>query len=882
MTAMAARRWLVPEIVQTSAMDCGPAALKGLLEGFRIPVSYGRLREACQTSVDGTSIDALELVANQLGLDAVQSLVPAELAFADPSRALPAIAITSLSDGSTHFVVVWSRHGDWLQVMDPGTGRRWVRLAEFSRVLLRHEMSVAAVDWRDWANSEDFLVPLRRRLAATGVSATTGERLIGDAVADSGWFPLATLEATTRMLESLRRASATVGTPEMDRIAETLFRQTIGSPDDIYHLLPRELWSVAPDTDSVQLGERHVLLAGAVLLTAKGRQAPSSATDLTPELAAAAGEKPVHPLRELVGRLAQDGLLTPLALGGAIGIASLAMLAETALLRGMLEMAPMLAPGLQRGAAGVVLLILLLLAFAVRFGIASEALRQGRALELRLRMALLDKLPRLADRYFQSRPISDMADRGHSLHLLRAVPGLGIHFLQTAAELALMLSAVVLLDPVTGALALLIAVVQIGLASLAQPLIGEADLRVRTHAAALHGLFLDTLLGAVAIRVHRAQRAVRRRHESLLVDLVRAMRVQSGLGISLDLVQQVLAMGLLAAILALHFWRAGAVGPTDLLLVYWLLKLPVAGGTLAALAHQYPAMRNVLTRLLEPLGAPEAAVATTPIADVPLAAPVSISVAGGTVVAGGHTILSDIGLEITPGEHVAIVGPSGAGKSSLIGLLLGWNRLTAGTLAVDGLPLDTERLAQLRRATAWVDPAVQLWNSSLADNVGFATATTSAGEIGDAIDRAELADLVARLPDGLATLLGESGGQLSGGEGQRVRLARALAQRNVRLALLDEPFRGMDRAQRLRLLSATREHWAGTTLLCVTHDIAETALFDRVLVVEDGHIVEDGHPAQLEQRFSRYRSLRDADHAAQAARWGGPQWRRLRLGGEHG
>jgi ABC-type bacteriocin/lantibiotic exporter with double-glycine peptidase domain len=72
------RRLLVPEVVQTSAMDCGPAALKCLLDGFGVQVSYGRLREACQTSVDGTSIDTLEDVAVQLGLDAEQIIVPVD------------------------------------------------------------------------------------------------------------------------------------------------------------------------------------------------------------------------------------------------------------------------------------------------------------------------------------------------------------------------------------------------------------------------------------------------------------------------------------------------------------------------------------------------------------------------------------------------------------------------------------------------------------------------------------------------------------------------------------------------------------------------------------------------------------------------------------
>ena len=113
------RRLLVPEVVQTSAMDCGPAALKCLLEGFGIPVSYGRLREACQTDVDGTSIDTLEEVARQLRLDAVQVMLPVDHLLLPEAEALPALVVVTLPSGFTHFIVLWRRHGPWVQVMDP-------------------------------------------------------------------------------------------------------------------------------------------------------------------------------------------------------------------------------------------------------------------------------------------------------------------------------------------------------------------------------------------------------------------------------------------------------------------------------------------------------------------------------------------------------------------------------------------------------------------------------------------------------------------------------------------------------------------------------------------------------------------------------------------
>jgi ABC-type bacteriocin/lantibiotic exporter with double-glycine peptidase domain len=98
--ALNRRRFLVGEVIQTSVIDCGPASLKALLDGFHIPTSYGRLREACQTDVDGTSIDTIEVVAEQLGLDAQQILVPLDHVLLKEAATLPAIVVVRAADGS--------------------------------------------------------------------------------------------------------------------------------------------------------------------------------------------------------------------------------------------------------------------------------------------------------------------------------------------------------------------------------------------------------------------------------------------------------------------------------------------------------------------------------------------------------------------------------------------------------------------------------------------------------------------------------------------------------------------------------------------------------------------------------------------------------------
>jgi Peptidase C39 family len=171
------RHLFIPEVVQTSAMDCGPAALTAFLAGHGLSVSYGRLREACQTDVDGTSIDMLETVAVQIGLNAEQILVPVDHLFLPETAALPALVVMRQPGGALHFVVAWRRHGRVVQIMDPGTGRRWPTCRRFLDDLYVHTQAVPAAAWRAWAETDTFLGGLRRRWAALGIARAEAERL---------------------------------------------------------------------------------------------------------------------------------------------------------------------------------------------------------------------------------------------------------------------------------------------------------------------------------------------------------------------------------------------------------------------------------------------------------------------------------------------------------------------------------------------------------------------------------------------------------------------------------------------------------------------------------------------------------------------------------
>jgi len=177
-----------------------------------------------------------------------------------------------------------------------------------------------------------------------------------------------------------------------------------------------------------------------------------------------------------------------------------------------------------------------------------------------------------------------------------------------------------------------------------------------------------------------------------------------------------------------------------------------------------------------------------------------------------------------------------------------------------------------------VDPAVQLWNRSLLDNLRYGTSRGANADYGDVLRDADLRGVLERLPDGLQTSLGEGGALVSGGEGQRVRLGRGLLREDPRLVVLDEPFRGLDRVKRRELLDRLRDRWRDVTLLCVTHDVRETLDFPRVLVVDAGRVVEDGDPKALAASTdSQYRALLDAEDHLRDTLWSDRRWRRWRM-----
>ena len=219
-----------------------------------------------------------------------------------------------------------------------------------------------------------------------------------------------------------------------------------------------------------------------------------------------------------------------------------------------------------------------------------------------------------------------------------------------------------------------------------------------------------------------------------------------------------------------------------------------------------------------------------------------------------ETVLSDISFKIGKGERVALVGPSGAGKSTVFALILRFYDVDSGKVLLDGI--DVRKLSQtdLRSRFAYVEQEAVMFAGSVSQNIRFGKPDASDEAVMEAA-RAALVDEFARnLPDGYDTLIGERGVMLSGGQRQRIAIARALL-RNAPILLLDEATSALD-AQSEKLVQQALEHlMKGRTAFVIAHRLATIRDADRILVLENGKLIDEGTHDQLVKKGGRYAEL---------------------------
>jgi len=217
-------------------------------------------------------------------------------------------------------------------------------------------------------------------------------------------------------------------------------------------------------------------------------------------------------------------------------------------------------------------------------------------------------------------------------------------------------------------------------------------------------------------------------------------------------------------------------------------------------------------------------------------------------------VLRGVSLAIQPGERVGLVGRSGSGKSSLLALLQRQYDPSYGTILIDGTDISTLSRESLSAAISVVSQDVQLFHRSVMENIRYGRADASDEDVFAAAAAAQAEEFITVLPQGYDTPVGERGLKLSGGQRQRLAIARAFL-RNAPILLLDEATSALDSESEVSVHQALNMLAAGRTVIAVAHRLSTLQDFDRIVVMEAGHIVDAGAPAVLAARPGVYQDL---------------------------
>ncbi|WP_410770520.1 thiol reductant ABC exporter subunit CydC [Fontibacillus sp. BL9] len=328
------------------------------------------------------------------------------------------------------------------------------------------------------------------------------------------------------------------------------------------------------------------------------------------------------------------------------------------------------------------------------------------------------------------------------------------------------------------------------------------------------------------------------------------------------------------AVVSMIYWSGSqaAAGQIDYTLIaaFVLVVFPLADAFLpvSEAVQRLPEYRGSLNRLDRISGGDSAVPSGASAANVAVS-PEAVDAAAGSAHLrleevrfaygdGDENSVDGVTLDIPQGKRIAVIGRSGAGKSTLLKLVQGAIAPTGGAVTINGLPSAGYGDDGIPRIISVLNQNPHLFDTTVANNIRLGRPDAEMEELARAAEQAQLAELVAGLPQGLDTPMRETGQRFSGGERQRVALARVLLQ-NTPVLILDEPTVGLDPRTERELLSTIFRSTAGKTLLWVTHHLVYAEQMDEIIFMEHGRILMRGTHAQLMEREPRYSNLYHLD-----------------------
>ena len=389
------------------------------------------------------------------------------------------------------------------------------------------------------------------------------------------------------------------------------------------------------------------------------------------------------------------------------------------------------------------------------------------------------------------------------------------------------------------------------------------------RAAEVGGELVDVLSNIWVVKAFSARNRERGRFERLLrieQDTHRdSLMYVERLRVLHDLALWLMAGGMLAW--TLHLWSEGRVSPGDVILTLAMAFRILHGSR--DLAFALVNATQFIARIADSI---QVIGENHRVVDEPGAR--SLIHLGGSIdfdnvdfsYPAGRQVFDGFNLRIEPGQRVGLVGPSGAGTSTLIGLVQRLADVDGGRVLIDDQDIRAMTQDSLRAAIAVVPQDILLFHRSALENIRYARPEATDEEVLAAARAARCDDFIRALPDGYDTIVGERGMKLSGGQRQRLGIARALLK-DAPIVVLDEATSALDSASEIEIQRALEVLMCGRTVLAIAHRLSTVSGFDRVIVLQQGRIIEDGPPAELRRRrgfFDRMCRLQE-DNVVQLA-----------------